>query len=180
MLFTPSFETVLLRRVCRCRYGDSGRCTSQGHGHLQVYADDCKAARAAPSAPAARCYVTESAGRALCRVLTRELATFTTVAEGLPPALIGIGGAIDVAFIGSTAYVLVTLVGPDLGGSDVMGIQQVDGPNSFTVIADIGQFALDKSTVDALRRADRAPVFARAVSGRVPRSPMATTIACCG
>jgi hypothetical protein len=51
----------------------------------------------------------------------------------------------DVAFIGRTAYVLVTLVGPDVGGSDVVGIYRVDGPDSFTVVADIGQFALDNS-----------------------------------
>ena len=48
----------------------------------------------------------------------------------------------DVAFIGKTAYVLVTLVGPDVGGDDVVGIYRVDGPDSFTVIADIGAFAL--------------------------------------
>jgi hypothetical protein len=39
--------------------------------------------------------------------------------------------------------VLVTLVGPDVGGSDVDGIYRVDGPHSFTVIADIGQFAIN-------------------------------------
>jgi hypothetical protein len=48
----------------------------------------------------------------------------------------------DVAFIGSTAYVLVTLVGPDVGGTDTVGIYRVDGPESFTVIANIGEFAL--------------------------------------
>ena len=57
-------------------------------------------------------------------------------------SIIGIGGAIDVAFIGKTAYVLVTLVGPDVGGSDVVGIYRVDGPDSFTVVADIGAFAV--------------------------------------
>src|SRR5206468_8524907 len=66
----------------------------------------------------------------------------TTFASGLPKSIVGIGGAIDVAFIGETAYVLVTLVGPDVGGSDVVGIYRVDGPDSFTVIADIGAFAL--------------------------------------
>src|SRR5262249_47406483 len=44
--------------------------------------------------------------------------------------------------IGATAYALVTLVGPDVGGSNVVGIYRVDGPNSFTIIADIGAFAL--------------------------------------
>ena len=48
----------------------------------------------------------------------------------------------DVAFIGGTAYTLVTLVGPDVGGSDVVGIYRIDGPDSFTVVADIGAFAL--------------------------------------
>ena len=49
----------------------------------------------------------------------------------------------DIAFIGHTAYVLVTLVGPDVGGSDVDGIYRVDGPHSFTVVADIGEFAIN-------------------------------------
>jgi hypothetical protein len=62
----------------------------------------------------------------------------TTFASGLP-----IGGAIDVAFIGKTAYVLVTLVSPDVGGNDVDGIYRVDGPDHFTVVADIGEFNLN-------------------------------------
>jgi hypothetical protein len=51
-------------------------------------------------------------------------------------------GVFDVAFIGSTAYALVTGVGPDLGGTDVVGIYRVDGPNSFTVVADIGAWSI--------------------------------------
>jgi hypothetical protein len=35
---------------------------------------------------------------------------------------------------------LVTLVGSDVGGHDVVGIYRVDGPDSFTVVADIGAF----------------------------------------
>ena len=54
----------------------------------------------------------------------------------------GLGGTTDVAFIGGTAYALVTVVGPDVGGSDVVGIYRIDGPDSFTVVADIGAFAL--------------------------------------
>jgi hypothetical protein len=48
----------------------------------------------------------------------------------------------DIVFLGSTPYVLVTLVGPDVGGSDVVGIYRMEGPDSFSVIADIGAFAL--------------------------------------
>jgi hypothetical protein len=68
----------------------------------------------------------------------------TTFASGLPPTLanVGIGGTMDVAFIGNTAYALVTLVGPDVGGSDVVGLYRVDGPSSFTIIADIGAFSM--------------------------------------
>ena len=33
-------------------------------------------------------------------------------------------------------------VGPDVGGSDTVGIYRIDGPNSFTIIADIGAFSI--------------------------------------
>lgn len=91
--------------------------------------------------PGGALFVTEGAAGRVSRVdpSTGEVTTFAT---GLPPFIVGIGGAMDIAFIGSTAYVLVTLVGPDVGGSDIVGIYRVDGPESFTVIADIGAFAL--------------------------------------
>jgi len=47
-----------------------------------------------------------------------------------------------VAFIGQTAYVLITLVGPDVGGGNTVGLYRVDGPTTFTVVADIGAFSL--------------------------------------
>lgn len=64
----------------------------------------------------------------------------STFASGLP--IVPFGGAFDIAFIGSTAYVLVTDVDPSVGGNSIDGIYRVDGPTSFTIIADIGQFAL--------------------------------------
>src|SRR5437867_5219910 len=91
-------------------------------------------------------YVTEGAAGRISRV-DPQTGERTTFASGLPPAIISIGGAfiggaIDVAFIDNIAYVLVTLVSPDVGGSDVDGIYRVDGPDSFTVVADIGEFNL--------------------------------------
>jgi hypothetical protein len=88
-------------------------------------------------------YVTESAAGRITRVDPKTGET-TTFASGLPQAIpaIGIGGAIDVVFIRHTAYVLVALVGTDVGGGDIVGIYRVDGPDSFTVIADIGAFNL--------------------------------------
>jgi hypothetical protein len=86
-------------------------------------------------------YVTEGAVGKISRVdpLTGEKTTF---ASGLPKSIIGIGGAIDVAFIDNIAYALVTLVGSQFGSSDVVGIYRVDPPDSFTVVADIGAFNL--------------------------------------
>jgi hypothetical protein len=49
---------------------------------------------------------------------------------------------VDVAFMGNTAYALVTIVGPDVGGSDTVGIYRVDGRTRFTVVADIGDFSV--------------------------------------
>ena len=88
-------------------------------------------------------YVTEGAIGTISRV-DPQTGEKTTFASGLPPArIIGIGGAIDVAFIDNIAYVLVTLVNdPLFPSSDVDGIYRVDGPDSFTVVADIGAFNL--------------------------------------
>jgi hypothetical protein len=91
--------------------------------------------------PGGALYVTETAAGRISRV-DPKTGDITTFASGLPKSIVGLGGAMDVAFIGSTAYALVTLVGPDVGGTDVVGIYRVDGPASFTVVADIGAFAL--------------------------------------
>ena len=91
--------------------------------------------------PGGDLYVTEGAARRISRVDT-ETGTVTTIASGLPAQVIpGVGAASDVAFIDGTAYVLVQFIGPFLGGPDeVIGIYRVDGPDSFTVVADIGAF----------------------------------------
>jgi hypothetical protein len=88
-------------------------------------------------------YVTESAAGRITRVDPGTGAT-TTYASGLPTLIpeVGFGGPVDVAFLGRTAYALVTLVGPDVGGGDVVGIYRVDGPDRFTVVADIGAFSI--------------------------------------
>ena len=69
----------------------------------------------------------------------------TTFASGLPygdEAIVGLGsGAVDIAFIGGTAYVLVNGVDPEVGGSAVNGIYRIDSPTTFTVIADIGAWS---------------------------------------
>jgi hypothetical protein len=86
-------------------------------------------------------YVAEGAAGRISRINPRT-GQISTAVSGLPmsnPA-IGIGGPTDVAFIGRTMYVLVTLVSPDVGGTNVDGIYRIDGPSHFTVVADIGTF----------------------------------------
>jgi hypothetical protein len=93
--------------------------------------------------PGHKLYVAEPLEGRIARV-DPETGAVTTFADGLPkesPA-VGIGGVMDVDFVGHTAYALVTLVGPDVGGSNIDGIYRVDGPHSFTVVADIGRWAI--------------------------------------
>jgi hypothetical protein len=71
--------------------------------------------------PGGALYVTEGLAGRVSRV-DPQTGEVTTFASGLPESIVGFGGAMDVAFIGNTAYVLVTLVGTDVGGSDVVGI----------------------------------------------------------
>jgi hypothetical protein len=89
--------------------------------------------------PGAALFVAEAAVGRIARI-DPQTGAVTTFASGLP-ANPGVGGGVfDLAFIGSTAYALVTLVTPEVGGSSVAGIYRVDGPNSFTIVADIGAF----------------------------------------
>jgi sugar lactone lactonase YvrE len=90
--------------------------------------------------PGGALYVTEGATGRVLRV-DPQTGAVTTFVSGLPNSTVGIGGAMDIAFIGKTAYVLVTLVAADVGGSDVVGIYRVDSPNTFSVLADIGAFS---------------------------------------
>jgi hypothetical protein len=117
---------------------DAGRIHSEG-ANATVLTAGLDGPIGSTIGPDGALYVAEGLAGRISRVdpQTGEIATF---ASGLPKALIGIGGPMDVAFMGKTAYVLVTLVDSDVGGSDVDGIYRVDGPDSFTIIADIGAF----------------------------------------
>jgi hypothetical protein len=93
--------------------------------------------------PGGDLYVAEPKAGRITRI-DRDTGAKTTFASGLPAQIpaVGLGGVMDVAFIGHTAYALVTLVSADVGGSAVDGIYRIDGPSSFTVVADIGAFAI--------------------------------------
>jgi hypothetical protein len=89
-------------------------------------------------------YVTDGPGGRVLRV-DPETGAITTFASGLPRAIPenGIGGAMDVAFLDDTAYVLVTLVGPFFGQPDIVdGIYRIDKDGTATAIADIGAWSI--------------------------------------
>lgn len=89
-------------------------------------------------------YVTEGVTGQILRVDT-DSGDSTVFASGLPvqlPAGRGFGGPVDVAFIDGTAYVLASLVGPILGGTDPAGIYRIDGPDTVTLVANLAQFNL--------------------------------------
>ncbi|WP_345800303.1 ScyD/ScyE family protein [Microbacterium sp. AZCO] len=78
-------------------------------------------------------YVADRAGGRIVRVDTDD-GSMSTVASGLP--VTGPGGVFDVTFIGDTAYALISVVGPEVGGSDTGGIYRIDDVDSRTMVAD--------------------------------------------
>jgi len=70
----------------------------------------------------------------------------TTYASGLPTH--PVGGVFDVAFLGDTAYALVTVVGPDVGGTAVGGIYRIDDADSSTLVADLATWSTDNPPED--------------------------------
>lgn len=90
-------------------------------------------------------YVTAPLAGTIWRV-NPKTGAYTLFTTGLPkripdPFYIG-SGVVDVAFRGLTAYALVTGVAPDLDGHDTVGIYRVDGPDSFTIVADLGAWSI--------------------------------------
>jgi hypothetical protein len=94
-------------------------------------------------------YVPEFARGEVTRIDPESGAT-QLFASGFPlPAIPGVpGGVFDVAFLGGQAYALVTIVDApeflnDLGVPDTgaNGLYRIDGPNQWTLIADLGEFA---------------------------------------
>ena len=64
--------------------------------------------------------------------------------------------------------------------NDVDGIYRVDGPDSFTVVADIGEFSSQNPPDTDFSRPDRSPVRNGEATVAGSWSPMGTTTVCCG
>jgi hypothetical protein len=87
-------------------------------------------------------YVPEPVSGEVSRIDPETGAT-TVVASCLPPqVLVGdAGGAMDVAFLGSTMYALTSMVSADVGGSAVTGVFRVED-GTCEVVADIGAWTM--------------------------------------
>ncbi|MBY5163472.1 ScyD/ScyE family protein [Salsipaludibacter albus] len=87
-------------------------------------------------------YVVEGAVGAITRI-DRETGAAETWATGLPTAVAGIGGVVDVAFLDGVAHALVTLVGVDVDeSSDTrVGLYRMEAVDEWTVLADLGAHA---------------------------------------
>ena len=88
-------------------------------------------------------YVPEPVSGEVSRIDPESGAT-TVVASCLPPqVLVGdAGGAMDVAFLGSTMYALTSMVSEDVGGSAVTGVFRVED-DTCEVVADIGTWTIE-------------------------------------
>jgi hypothetical protein len=104
--------------------------------------------------PGGALYVTDGAAGAVLRI-DRRSGQVTPYAGGLPPKAfqgVDIGGPVDVAFAGRTAYVLVTLVSgtilsepPEPFGDPEAknGLYRIERDGSNTLVADLGQWSVD-------------------------------------
>ena len=98
--------------------------------------------------PGGALYVAQPAAGEIWRVDPASGAK-TLYASGLPRRFsqLPFGGVMDVAFIGSTAYALVSVVGTTFPADlfachpGTIGIYRVNGPSSSTLVADVGSFA---------------------------------------
>jgi hypothetical protein len=95
-------------------------------------------------------YVTNGNAGSVLRI-DRRSGRVTPYFTGLPPAAFAtdIGGPVDIAFVGRTAYVLVTLVSGEIFGEPFgdpnakNGIYRLNRDGTFTLVADIGSWSAD-------------------------------------
>jgi hypothetical protein len=109
---------------------------------VTLLADGLQGSVGATIGPDGALYVTEGVPGRITRIDTSN-GNATTFATGLPTREIFIGGAMDVAFVGTTMYVLVSVVGPDVGGNSVVGIYRQNASGGFSVFADLGTWSID-------------------------------------
>jgi len=125
-------------------YGVNAKISMQP-GPAELFVSGLNGPSGSTIGPRGDLFVAEGATGEIARIdlKTGEVSTYAT---GLPPSVIGIGGVTDVAFIGDTAYAIVTLLGPQFGTDDEVGVYRIDGYDEHTLIANLGEFTLANPT----------------------------------
>src|SRR6266581_2349682 len=133
-LITMAAALALLIPAFAVRAGDHQSPESQPT-EVRLLASGLMGTIGSTIGPDGALYVAEGA---LGRITRINLSTrkATTFASGLPAAVpgVGIGGPMDVAFVGTTAYVLVALVDSTVGGHQKDGIYRVDDRYNSTLL----------------------------------------------
>jgi sugar lactone lactonase YvrE len=143
--------TVAMAAITALSAPTTAAATTHSPGHHlspQLLVSGLQGSAGSTVGPDGALYVVEAVAGKVSRVDPRT-GTISTFASGLPQRVIGLGGAMDIAFIHHTAYVLVTLVSPDVGGTSIDGIYRVDSPTHVTVVADIGAWSMAHPPVTA-------------------------------
>jgi len=151
-MFNEKWLVINFLFICAIILGGSLRVAAlepSGELDAALLVSGLEGASGSTIGPDGALYIPENAAGRIVRV-DPETGEVTEFASGLPKRLVHTGGIMDVAFLDDTAYALVTLVGdPAIGGEDIAGIYRIDDADSFTIIADIGQYSVDNPPVPA-------------------------------
>ena len=151
ILFTLAFSACKKSIDVPAETNDQSLSAKAEHGQLQqtkiLLVTGLEELQGSTVGPDEALYVTAPLAGTIWRINPKNGAR-TIFTTGLPkrnpdPFFLG-GGVIDVAFRGGTAYALVTGVASDLdpGRTDIVGIYRVDGPDSHTILADLGAWSV--------------------------------------
>jgi hypothetical protein len=140
-LMTTAAALALLMPAFAVRAGDNQPLGPQP-GEVRLLASGLMGTIGSTIGPDGALYVAEGAVGRITRI-DRSTGKATTFAEGLPAAVpgVGLGGAMDVAFVGTTAYVLVSVVDSAVGGHQKDGIYRVDDRYHSTLLVDLGTWS---------------------------------------
>jgi len=142
-LMTMAAALALLMPAFAARADDNPPPGSKP-GEVRLLASGLMGTIGSTIGPDGALYVAEGAVGRITRI-DRSTGTATTFAEGLPAAVpgVGLGGAMDVAFVGTTAYVLVSVVDSAVGGHQKDGIYRVDDRYNSTLLVDLGTWSFN-------------------------------------
>lgn len=142
-LMTMAATLALLMPAFAVRAGDDQPLGSRP-GEVRLLASGLMGTIGSTIGPDGALYVAEGAVGRITRI---DVSTgkATTFASGLPAAVpgVGLGGPMDVAFVGTTAYVLVGVVDSAVGGHSKDGIYRIDDKDNSTLLVDLGTWSFN-------------------------------------